>query len=337
MRTLSRLSTEPAYKSTKDSIQHTFGLVRHYIGRLGHHFRAANALVSCSSRLSEVLHDFEVHSILTPPKSVLPPADGKTRLDSIIVRMLPAGSPDLGQYQRALADMDTKYQLSDRFHENYTNHKLKPRVHAEIQVLEHFYAGKLSFAAGDSFIACSKPACLCCFLYFRHHPGQFVEPMSHHKIYLNWRPPDTNADNDVIGPRCQRDVLNLMTRDIRKDALHQITEKAPPQAWHPDSLTGITESVLHKMEKTLPNEAKEPGPNVANPIMSTEAPIGNQESTYFSSSTLIHRGVDAADSNVGRCNKYGKAPQNSLLDFYDLKDDSEEEGGVLLPMDFPTQ
>jgi hypothetical protein len=333
MRTLSQLSTEPAYKSTKDSIHHTFGLVRHYIGRLGHHFRAAHALVSCSSRLPEILHDFEVRSILTPPKSVLPPADGQTRLDSIIVRMLPAGSPDLGHYQQALADMDTKYQLSHRFHENYTDSKLKPRVHAEIQVLEHFYAGKLSFAAGDSFIACSKPACLCCFLYFRHHPGRFVEPMSHHKIYLNWRPPDINADNDFVGQRHQRDILNLMTRDIRKDALHQIAEKMPPHAWHPDSLTGITESVLHELEETLSSKVREPRPKVANPIIPTEASIVNQESTYFGSFTSKHRGVDSADSNVDRCDEYGKAPQKPLLDFCDLEDDSEEEGGILLPID----
>jgi hypothetical protein len=37
-----------------------------------------------------------------------------------------------------------------------------------------------------------------------------------------------------------------MTRDIRKDALQQILDKSAPFPWHPDSVTGITESVLVK-------------------------------------------------------------------------------------------
>jgi hypothetical protein len=102
MHKLARLSIEPNYKSNKDAIHHTFGLVRHYIGRLGHHFRAAKALLSCASRLPELLHDFEVRSIPTLPKSASPPADGKTRPESIMIRMLPANSPDLTDISKCL-------------------------------------------------------------------------------------------------------------------------------------------------------------------------------------------------------------------------------------------
>ncbi|KAF2257427.1 hypothetical protein BU26DRAFT_383799, partial [Trematosphaeria pertusa] len=239
MRTLAKLSMEPTYKSNEDAIHHAFGLLRHYIGRLAHHIRAVDTLLSCASRLSELLYDFEVRSIPTPAKSALPPTDAMTRLESIIVRMLPAKSPDLDRYQQALIEMDVKYQLSGRFLASYTDHNLRPRVHAEIQVLEHFFANKFSFAAGDPYIACSKPACFCCLLYFRNHPGHFVEPTSHRKIYLNWRPPDPNSEDGIISQRRQRDILNAMTQDIRKEALRQIDEKAAPKAWHPDSITGI--------------------------------------------------------------------------------------------------
>jgi hypothetical protein len=132
MRTLARLGTEPSYKSNKDAIHNAFRLVRHYIGRLGHHFRAADALLSCVSRLPELFDDYGVCSITTPPRSTLPPADGLTRLDSIIIRMLPAKSPVLDRYKQALAEMDTKYRLSRRFLETYTGADLNPRVHAEI-------------------------------------------------------------------------------------------------------------------------------------------------------------------------------------------------------------
>ncbi|KAF2118104.1 hypothetical protein BDV96DRAFT_620140, partial [Lophiotrema nucula] len=242
MRSLARLGTEPSYKTNKDAIHHAFWLARHYIGRLGHHFRAATALLSCAPRLSDLLHNFEVRSIPIPPRSEIPPADGKTRLDSVIVRMLPANSPDLDRYQQKLAEMDAKYQFSYRFLDNYRMPSVKPRVHAEIQVLEHFFVGNLQFADGDPFIACSKPACFCCLLYFRSHPGHFEEPVSHHKIYLNWRPPDLNPQGDTIGENHQRDILNVMTQAVRKEALRQIHEKTPPQSWHPDSLTGITET-----------------------------------------------------------------------------------------------
>lgn len=334
MRTLARLSTEPAYKSNEDAIHHAFGLIRHYIGRLGHHFRAANALLSCTSRLSELLHGFEVRSIPTPQKSVLPPADRMTRLENIIVRMLPADSPDLDRYQRALADMDTKFQLSRRFHDKYTDDKLKPRVHAEIQVLEQFYGSKLSFEGGDPFIACSKPACFCCLLYFRYHPGHFVEPTSHHKIYLNWRPPDINAEYDIVGQNSQRDILNSMTRDIRKEALRQIAEKTEPQAWHPDSLTGITESVLHEQGHGALREIWETLPSVTDPIIFKELPAGSEDpskTTEFDSVSPTLHDVDVVGftTDSDHRNGYEKSPQESQPISYSFEDDSEE-GGVLL-------
>ena len=63
MRTLARLSAEPSYKSGRDAIHTTFDMVRDYIGRLGHHFRAAEILVSCEPRLADLLHDFKVRNV----------------------------------------------------------------------------------------------------------------------------------------------------------------------------------------------------------------------------------------------------------------------------------
>ncbi|KAF1972949.1 hypothetical protein BU23DRAFT_589890 [Bimuria novae-zelandiae CBS 107.79] len=242
MQLLARLGTEPSYKSNKDAIHHAFSSARHYIGRLGHHFRVANDLLTCASRLSDILHGCEVRSVPIPMRSAIPPADGKTTLDSVVSRMLPSQYPDVERYQSNLAEMDAKYQLSRRFLDNYRDPDLKPRVHAEIQVLEHFHVGSLRFADGDAFVACSKPACFCCLLYFRAHPGHFVEPTSHQKIYLNWRPPDLDTQMAIIGEHHQRDILNVMTQAIRKEAFRQINEKIPPHARYPDSLTGITES-----------------------------------------------------------------------------------------------
>ncbi|EMD66388.1 hypothetical protein COCSADRAFT_169339 [Bipolaris sorokiniana ND90Pr] len=240
MRALARLSAEPTYGSNRDAIHVAFGMIRHYIGRLGYHFRAADTLVACAPRLFYLLHDFEVCSVPIPVKSAIPPPDEMTTLDKILVRMLPANSPELHLYQEALAYMDDRYQLFSRYMDNYVRPNQGSCVHAEIQVLEHFYIHGMHFACDDPFIACSKPACFCCLLYFRHYPGHVVEPVSHNKIYLNWRPPDFNATAGIISPNHQRDILNAMNQEIRKEALHQLREKTAPRTWHPDSLTNIT-------------------------------------------------------------------------------------------------
>ncbi|KAJ6191963.1 hypothetical protein J3E72DRAFT_399454 [Bipolaris maydis] len=220
-------AVEPIYRSNRDAIHVAFGMIRHYIGRLGHHFRAANNLVAYAPRLFHLLHDFEVHSVPVPVKSAVPPPDQMTTLDRILV----PNSPELYLYQEALTYMDGQYQVFNRPNRSSW-------IHAEIQVLEHFY-----FACDDPFIACSKPACFCCLLYFRHHLGHVVEPVSHNKIYLNWRPPDPRLAMGIISPNHQQDILNAMNQEIRKEALHQLRGNTAPRAWHPDSLTNITRSI----------------------------------------------------------------------------------------------
>lgn len=339
MRTLAKLSMEPTYKSNEDAIHHAFGLLRHYIGRLAHHIRAVDTLLSCASRLSELLYDFEVRSIPTPAKSALPPTDAMTRLESIIVRMLPAKSPDLDRYQQALIEMDVKYQLSGRFLASYTDHNLRPRVHAEIQVLEHFFANKFSFAAGDPYIACSKPACFCCLLYFRNHPGHFVEPTSHRKIYLNWRPPDPNSEDGIISQRRQRDILNAMTQDIRKEALRQIDEKAAPKAWHPDSITGITESVLHRPEQGPLKDDTDPLSTDEDAIALNGRAVGSEEGSriteladFLPTVPDVEREIVTYDSVD--CNQHDKSLQKLQPVSCSTDEDSDEEGGVLLECTF---
>ncbi|PGG96424.1 hypothetical protein GX51_07830 [Blastomyces parvus] len=266
MQRLKELSAEPPYKTTKDAIHYKFSRLRHYIGRLGHHIRAANSLVSNASKLRHILDGFSVGAITTPARAEwLPPIDEaavreKTLLDKVLVRMLPAKSPQLEFYQQELRKMDETTQISCRFRIPYTDRTIRPRVHAEIQVLEHFHEKGLQFEDSDRYIACSKPACYCCKLYFRHHPGSFEEPASHCKIYLNWRPPDVNiridanaanGDEDKDGQIRQRNILNAMIRDIRRDALHQIAVKQKPANWHPDSCTGITSTAARLGQSTV--------------------------------------------------------------------------------------
>lgn len=244
MRQITELGVEPAYKSSPDAVYLKFQRVRHYIGRLGYHLRAVKSLMASARRLIHLLDEFDVQGITTPPRAAgLPRVDGKTRLDSITVRMLPARSPDLPLYQNTLARMDTEYGLTDRMLEKYRDPNHRPRVHCEVQVLEHFHEQSLLFEDDDRYIACSKPACYCCHLYFRYHPGRFVEPESHGKLYINWRAPGFDLQPENRRWKEHRKIVDAMTADIRKEVLHQISQKQGPRPWHPDSVTGITESV----------------------------------------------------------------------------------------------
>ncbi|OJD14661.1 hypothetical protein AJ78_05014 [Emergomyces pasteurianus Ep9510] len=271
MKLLDELSEEPPYKTSKDAIHHKFSQLRHYIGRLAHHIRAVNTLVSNASKLSHLFDGYSIRAVATPERADrLPQIDeaavsDKTLLDKVLVRMLPAKSPDLGIYQQKLRKLDeTTGSFFSRFVAPYKSPNIRPRVHAEIQVLELFHTKQFRFEGSDRYIACSKPACYCCRLYFRHHPGKFEEPRSHCKIYLNWGPPDGNIMVDSGGPNGrangaednegqirQRNILNAMIKDIREDAFYEIEGKQGRSRWHPDSSTGITSTPARQTQSTV--------------------------------------------------------------------------------------
>jgi hypothetical protein len=244
MHQLAIIAHEQRYKTSGDSLQAICASARHHIGRLGLHARSARALASYTHRMMAFLESYSVRAVPIPVKGHgRPPPRKGTNVEAALKRMLPTDAPELEVYRQALSLMDKLFKISERFLNNYSDSKNQTRVHAEVQVLQHFDQHDKEFAEDDKYIACSKPACFCCHLYFRHHPGGFVEPHSHHKIYLNWQPP--GMESAKIGKENQlRDILNLMVKDIRKDALDQIIKKAAPRGYHPDSITGISLSIF---------------------------------------------------------------------------------------------
>lgn len=243
MQTLKDLCGEGHSRRQRKPLQASCSLIRHYIGRLGQYVRTVNTLLRVAPRLLNVLEDFTIGTITPPARGSPPPVDDKTNLDSIAKRMLPAQSPDLARYQSNLSEMDMRFQIHERYMDIYSDDNFKPRVHAEVQVLDFFYNNKMDFEESDIFVACSKPACYCCALYFHHHPLRPVTPATHQTIHKNWRPPDF-----ILGNNTQQDILNKMIKDVRTEALRQIDQRKPNAQWHPDSTTGITESVSRYVE-----------------------------------------------------------------------------------------
>ncbi|RYP41094.1 hypothetical protein DL767_001255 [Monosporascus sp. MG133] len=191
--------------------------IRHYVGRLAHHVRAPKQVLEDFACLKHVLDTYDIRLIGQVSTIEPPEPDGLTTLEGIVKRMLPADDPSLPEYKDSLALMNQKFDLEAKVLNEYSKETFKPNVHAEVQVLEHFYENRLSFEGNDRYIG--------------------------YKTYLNWGPPLLPEGSKDPGYTQQRKLMNDMLVTIRKEALDQLKNKAGPLKWHPDSHTGITRSL----------------------------------------------------------------------------------------------
>ncbi|OJJ65666.1 hypothetical protein ASPBRDRAFT_49597 [Aspergillus brasiliensis CBS 101740] len=218
-----------------------FALVIHYLGRLADHIRAPSQLVEDACHLSQILDSHQVVAITCVPSVPRPVPDNLTTLDGVLNRMFKNDDQEKLQIKNLLLSMNFRSQSRtfQDFMEQYD--KCTAQVHAEVQALNHFFRLNLSFVGNDRYIACSKPACLCCELYFRHHPARMVVPESHRKVWVNWSPQlvkdPTRGDPDYD---LQVKVLNEMTNELRRAVIAQIFDQSSPSPWHPDSQTAIS-------------------------------------------------------------------------------------------------
>jgi hypothetical protein len=252
MATLEALSQELTV--APEETAKTFRAVRHFVGRLAERIRVPINLVHDSVQLGALLNSYRIRRVEAPVPSIVPPADGLRNLNSILKRMLRADDPRLEDMQHYLSLLDGPMMLESAIKSMYEEDHGQTRVHAEIQMLEEFHRNKRNFVGHDRYIACSKLACLCCKFYFRHHPGQFQEPASHQKTYLNWRPVELPGRQENEHWEHQRRVLANISRELSRTVEMQIVTQQQPSPWQPDSLTNITAD----MEAVSLAEAQEP-------------------------------------------------------------------------------
>lgn len=174
----------------------------------------------------------------------VPAADPHTNIRGILRRLMPQRDTEYETLCDYLAAMDTACGLSSRILSRHAggDRALKPRVHSEVQMVDHFYKGRLRFRDDDRFIVSSKPACLCCRLYMEHHPIGFVSTDSHNKVHPNWGPALLLDGVENPGWIEHRNILIAMIHDISPPVLQQIRTLSASHTFQADSLSQITRS-----------------------------------------------------------------------------------------------
>jgi len=82
-------------------------------------------------------------------------------------------------------------------------------------------------------------------MYIRQHPGRYVLPASHNKVYISWRLPDV-FDQDLGAAALlaiQERILLKMIQSVRQDLFTEMRSRTMRLPYHTDSTTGITSTL----------------------------------------------------------------------------------------------
>ncbi|CZS99617.1 uncharacterized protein RAG0_07944 [Rhynchosporium agropyri] len=209
------------FGSDNSSASHSSSL-RYAIGRLGHTMKAVDTVVFAAAQMPQLLDNFQIRRERSRRCS-RPPLRGEILTLSGAVGRMTSKGEEMARYRAALLEMDQKFGLEKNLREKCTAKTWKPRVHAELLLLEPFWTKKLSFVDGDRYIGCSR----------------FVSPAGHNNLWINWRVPDLR-DQTKKAIKEREDILNKMSATIRFAVLAQINDARGPAKWKADSFTEIS-------------------------------------------------------------------------------------------------
>ena len=208
---------------------------RHYIGRLSSWRKAARNVVSLGASFPAVLARYEVATV---------PHAGTTNsscwvaehdLDALLARIVP-------NYRGHSITCQLKERLesASRSMGNLEDRHFYAKPHAEAVILDHFFTGNFEFVMGDRYVACSKPSCYCCKLYFRFHPLRAVTGRYHGNLWIQWEPPRPLYLTDGRADRVTIEILRCMSDEVRDDILSAILPGYSRQVNMFDSTTGFS-------------------------------------------------------------------------------------------------
>jgi hypothetical protein len=205
--------------------------VRHYVGRLSAWLRAGRNVVVFGARLQGILDNYCVK--IVPPATLVAPIslDLGENFDVILNRMLPTfrGQPILSEISATVKNASGATAF-------FKGEQLQLKPHAEAIMLDHFSTNNLQFANGDSYVACSRPSCYCCKLYFDSHPSGARTGRSHGMLWIKWLFPQLIQSLERTANHVTLEVLRKMSDQVRQDALAALV----PQKHHDFDMFGST-------------------------------------------------------------------------------------------------
>lgn len=208
---------------------------------MGSTLRAAKFLAGIAATHPEFYANFKIQDCSAKPHELQFVECGNLVPDELAKDMLPTGSQDQGRIANALQHLDRTSSLLEDVKSHIISRNFQPRVHAECAVAEAVHAARIRFFGNDRYIACSKPACFCCYHYLCHHPGKFVRPPCHNRVWPNWRAPDLVGRHDLASrQQTQERVLEKVLVALNEATIRTILGKSASIGWHPDSTSGIT-------------------------------------------------------------------------------------------------
>jgi hypothetical protein len=222
------------------------------LGKLGKPVTSSRILIDAAMNLSQDLtQGFTIKRVPSSKPMPLPFRDKEeTTIKSIVGRMFssPREQEDFMNRLSCLEDREiTDFIREERF--------TKTRVHTELLLVDHFERTGCNFLdSNEKYIGCSKPACYLCHMYIAQHPGSYVVPACHNKLYIAWRAPDAFVGDiaDRVSAAQERIILKMI-ETVRKDLVTEINSRTMRLPYHADSTTGITSTLdsAHSHRKVL--------------------------------------------------------------------------------------
>ncbi|GKZ36050.1 hypothetical protein AbraIFM66950_006925 [Aspergillus brasiliensis] len=225
---------------------HAFERLFKLLGKLGKHVIMSKRIVEGAIFLrSDFARGMRVETISASRECPLPFSPRKYNIDGISNRMF---SNDEAGKQRFLARLRTIWDTNE-WDKNLAQEHLagKSIVHAEILVLDHFEKTGGDFLNNsDKYIGCSKPACYLCYHYICNHPGRYILPPSHQKLYMRWRLPDISEGepNAATRFRNQERILDNLIDFVRRELKNDIETGVGKLKECPDSTAGGTSTMF---------------------------------------------------------------------------------------------
>ncbi|KAK1638028.1 hypothetical protein BDP81DRAFT_392652 [Colletotrichum phormii] len=258
-----------------EEITTAFRSVRHMIGRLAAQIRSVNQLLDDSNHMERLLKTYQVAAVRRPISASVPEADAHTTLPRILNRILPETDSRYSSYLGFLQRMDPQVEIEARLHDKFEVDGLLTCVHAEVQMLHHFFDSGRIYVSSDRYIACSKPACVGCESYARHHPARVTLLDAHQKVYPNWGIVSLEGGKQNPGWISQRKIINDVIGDLKPMVIDHLGELHAATLQRPDSLTEITASLVDENDSGSETEGldgSEAGPS--SEVFSLDSAIG---------------------------------------------------------------